>query len=83
MLEYDRSALNLKWGVLELGNEISFWGTVEKEVTVHLAVVGTKMSATPDLYYGRVITGVEIYLTQFITPINFNGRPGRIITGNT
>jgi len=51
--------------------------------TVHLAMVGTKMSAPPDFYYGRVITGVEIYHTQFLTPINFNGRPGRIITGNT
>ena len=34
------------------------------------------MSAPPDFYYGRVITGVEIYHTQFLTPINFNGRPG-------
>ena len=53
-------------------------------VTVHLAEVGTKMSAPPPrFYYGRVITGVEIYYTQFLTPINFNGRPGRIIIGNT
>ena len=51
---------------------------------MHLAEVGTKMSAPPsDFYYGRVISGVEIYHTQFLTPINFNGRPGRFITGNT
>ena len=41
------------------------------------------MSAPPDFYYGRVLTGVEIYNTPFLTRINFNGRPGRIITGNT
>ena len=51
--------------------------------TVHLAVVGIKIGAPPNFYYGRVITGVEIYHTPFLTHINFNGRPGRIITGNT
>ena len=51
--------------------------------TVHLAVVGTKISAPPDFYYGRVLTGVEIYHTSFLTRINFNGRPGRITPGNT
>ena len=50
---------------------------------MHLAEVGTKMSAHPEFYYGRVITGVVIYHTQFLTPTNFNGRPGRIMTGNT
>ena len=41
------------------------------------------MGTKKEFYYGRVITGVEIYNTQFLTPINFNGRPVRIITGNT
>ena len=54
-----------------------------KQGTVYLAEVGTKKSAPLDFYYGRVITGVEIYHTQFLTPINFKARPGRIITGNT
>ena len=44
---------------------------------------GHKNKCPPDFYYGRVITGIEIYHTQFLTPINFNGRPGRILTGNT
>ena len=44
---------------------------------------GHKNECPPDFYYGRVITGVEIYHTQFLRPINFVGRPGRIISGNT
>ena len=44
---------------------------------------GHKNECPPDFYYGRVITDVEIYHSQFLTPINFNDRPGRIKTGNT
>ena len=51
-----------------MAHSASGWGAHKNEcpprfrqITVHLAEVGTKMSAPPDFYYGRVITGVEIY----------------------
>ena len=64
------------------GGSTKYINNNNKAPTVHLAVVGTKMSA-PQISTMVVITGVEIYHTQFLRPINFVGRPGRIISGNT
>ena len=51
--------------------------------TVHLAVVGTKMSPPPpDFYYGRVITGIDIFIFFFflIYILFLKKITGRILT---